>query len=526
MRSGDKAGPVPGIVEVGACHGRINQFVGPCTTNHADTNALPGRAGDDCPIATPVEIQADFFRVLRVERVAKIRGALHGSGRRIPHVQPHLNPVIDGANHLGEFRLVGRVDLGFADDDRVEFVSSLREIVAAFDERPGQLLASSLIDFWRQIPHRPVDDLVRELALQRRHSGVPNGFVETHQKAAVEIPTVSGKARDIGIILPECNDSGLVEVEQPQGEPVHADERLVAVSRNGFPQRLVSGLERRPTPVVRPTVAVAKEDVDEARFQERTRVDAMAGILVEVSEQPVGTHNIDRAGETGGVCIALVRSLFENSQQAPELCAELAEAWIVRRHSQHRRCMQHPRGLEQRRYHERGVGMIRADLIPNDRKHERLAEFLGKSLREGRILIDRPEHVPFAVGPLQVQGSGGCAATPPDRRESPGVRRHVQQLGADGSGPQIAVRPAKKESVEPARPIVAPSDDGNGITGPRVGHSFEACLPDSGLGCNSGPERGGETTSQEQSDPARRRIWSGGVSFSVHSALHLSVGST
>ena len=148
------------------------------------------------------------------------------------------------------------------------------------------LLSLTVCEFWRDAPSRVVDDGIRQPGLQPGGDRIPYGLLEGRQESPVEEARVPGEPDEVGIRALEAHELRIRINESCQrpDDAVEPNECPVPVARNRQPLVGRSFPFSCPAPLVRMTVPIANEDVEEPRRQQRARIDAFLGVLLEARE--------------------------------------------------------------------------------------------------------------------------------------------------------------------------------------------------------------------------------------------------
>ncbi len=417
-------------------------------------------------VVAAVQEEADLARLARIEDAAE--PGFGGAGRAaLAGRDLDADAAGIGAHDLRQIALVGGANVDPAGELAVELVRDAWQRVAPVDERVGQPRADARVVRFGQAAHGVGDDGIGEPALEVGDDGVPGLARRAREQPAVERARAPGQAKGTGIVAVEADVMGVAEGDQLDEQPIHACERPVAIARDRLPYDAVAPIEGRPSPLARMAVPVADEDVDQARAQVRLVIEAVARGLLEAIEERLAAG--DAAGarrEHRAALFGLVGPLLDETEQAGELGAVLAEAGVVGHDDEARIGLQHARRLDQRRDHEGAERQDRADLVLQDARGDAFAQ--RRLERARRVLVDRAERVDAAIRPQEPEGTGLQAAAQALERESAREAAEVEHLDADGRRPQVAVAAAQQQTVEESGVVAAARRGPHGIGGLRV----------------------------------------------------------
>ena len=205
--------------------------------------------------------------------------------------------------------------------------------------------------------------------------------------------------------------------------------------------------ELGPAKLVPVAIAIAHEHVHEAGAQERTGVHPIIRTGVDPFEELCRRDYFARSAGSGDLRVSLF-SLLDDTKDAFELFAELAEGGIVRHDGKRLRVDQHAGRLEQPIGHQRRRREGRADSVL-ERPGVRGALELGSEQRGG-ILVDRAELVLASIRSRQAQRCRLVARVRPLGSQPAGEAAEIEDRHPDPGGPQIAIVPTRDRGAESA----------------------------------------------------------------------------
>src|SRR4051812_18113576 len=210
--------------------------------------------------------------------------------------------------------------------------------------------------------HRVRDYRVRETRLERRGNRVPRGLFEDSQKSPIEHACVPAKPDKVRIRTVEAhelwiriNESG----ERPD-EAIEPNERPVTVAGDGQPLVRRPGRVPRPAPLIGMTIPIPDEHIEQPGNEQRARIDALVGVLLEAREQLLGAEDTGTGGKARDVTFVILLSWteLEKAKRAAEVFAVFAQQRVIGEDHEARCDVKHLRRIEEPGDDESAGGML------------------------------------------------------------------------------------------------------------------------------------------------------------------------
>ena len=156
-----------------------------------------------------------------------------------------------------------------------------------------ELLAYSLA---RHRPHGVVDYRVGDSLHQTGSDGIPPRIVQTSKQSAIEFVRVLEQRQWIRILGAEGDETGNRVASDVHHQPLIRHEYVIPVSRDRLPRRRILS-QAGPQPLIRMTVIIADEKIEQARRQERARIHLVPWVGVDAIEEILAIDDLVGAGE-------------------------------------------------------------------------------------------------------------------------------------------------------------------------------------------------------------------------------------
>src|SRR2546421_259696 len=154
------------------------------------------------------------------------------------------------------------------------------------------------------------------------------------------------------------------------------------------------------------TVPIADEDIEQPRREQRPRIDALVGVLVQAREQLFRADDARAGAEAGDVAFIVLFgwTKLEQTERAAKLLAILTKQGVIGKNDEPRRDVKHLRRIEQPSDDEGAGRVLGTDHVVQYVPGVRLTQVRGQA--ERRILVHGAKDVLASVAAGESQRFG------------------------------------------------------------------------------------------------------------------------